>query len=226
MGQTIEPIALERGHAIIEKIDPHHGVRSYSGSPADVAIEFSQPESAIANIKTCIDHNIPVVVGTTGWLSKLDEVTQYCKEKDGTVFYASNFSLGVNIFFKVNEYLAELMNNQSDYEVAIDETHHSQKLDAPSGTAISIADILTRKLDRKNKWVMKEAQHPDELAISSHRIDPDAGTHVVTYSSKVDEIEFKHHAHSRQGFAKGAVLVAEWMRNKKGILTMDDFFQF
>ncbi|HZX74120.1 MAG TPA: dihydrodipicolinate reductase C-terminal domain-containing protein, partial [Cyclobacteriaceae bacterium] len=155
-----------------------------------------------------------------------DEVAEYCKKKDGTVFYASNYSMGVNVFFKLNEYLAKLMNNYPEYEVSVDETHHTQKKDSPSGTAITLAKSLLNNLGRKKEWVNHATNNPHELVINSFRVDPDPGTHVVTYHSEIDDIEIKHHAYSRKGFAQGAVLVAEWLPGRKGMFTMDDFLQF
>ena len=223
MGKAIEKIALERGHKIAGRFD----LNDQPPYPkADVAIEFSQPESAIQNIRQCIDQKIPVVCGTTGWLKTKDAVEDYCNKNNGTLFYSSNFSLGVNIFFKVNEYLARLMDRQPDYNVIIDETHHTQKKDAPSGTAISLAEGIIKNLAWKKEWTTKPNAVKEALVISSFRIDPAPGTHTVTYQSVVDDIEIKHTAHSREGFAKGAVMVAEWLPGKKGILSMSDFLKF
>lgn len=226
MGKTIEPIATSRGHRIVGKIDVQTGEAFTASTKADVAIEFTQPESAVDNIKQCIDRQIPVVVGTTGWHHRLDEVTEYCQKKNGTVFYSSNYSMGVNLFFKLNEYLAKLMNRYPEYEVSMDETHHTQKKDAPSGTAITLAQSLIKHLDRKKKWINTDSDNSDDLVIRSFRVDPAPGTHIVKYHSAIDDIEIKHHAYSREGFAKGAVLVAEWLPGRKGMLTMDDFLQF
>ena len=223
MGKAIEKIALERGHTIAGRFD----LNDQPPYPkADVAIEFSQPESAIQNIRQCIDQKIPVVCGTTGWLKKKEEVEDYCNRNNGALFYTSNFSLGVNVFFKVNEYLARLMDRQPDYNVTIDETHHAQKRDAPSGTAISLAEGVIKNLARKKEWITKNNADPEALVINSFRIDPAAGIHTVKYQSVVDDIEITHTAHSRQGFAKGAVMVAEWLPGKKGILSMADFLKF
>lgn len=223
MGKAIEQVARERGHEIAGRIDLHDAPPFPS---ADVAIEFTQPESAVANIRQCLDQRIPVVCGTTGWQSKKKEVEMYCAQTGGTVFYSSNFSLGVQIFFKLNEYLARLMDGYPDYEVSIDETHHTQKKDAPSGTGITLAEGILKNLTRKKSWTKVNNNDPEEIVINSFRMDPDPGTHVVNYRSSIDDIEIKHHAHSRAGFARGAVLVAEWIRGKTGVLTMDDFLKF
>jgi len=224
MGKTIEKIAQSRGHEIVARIDVGDTMAQLDKS-ADVAIEFTQPEAAVQNLKACFDNGIPVVCGTTGWLQHKNEVEQYCHTKNGTLLYSSNFSLGVNLFFKLNEYLSKLMDRYPQYEVSIDETHHTQKKDAPSGTAITLAQGVINHLKRKKEWTLGETQNSDELVIHSFREDPAPGTHVVKYSSEVDDIEITHTAHSREGFAEGAVLVAEWLAGKKGIYTMDDFLQ-
>lgn len=224
MGKTIEDLALKHGHEIVGKIDVGDNLSDFT-QPADVAIEFTQPEAVVGNLKTCIDKGIPVVCGTTGWLKQQQEVENYCREKNGTLLYSSNFSLGVNIFFKVNEYLARIMDRYSVYNVSIDETHHTQKKDAPSGTAITLAQGVIKNLKRKKEWVLGATKKPDALVINSFRVDPAPGTHVVKYQSAIDDIEITHTAHSREGFALGAVLVAEWLAGKKGIYTMDDFLK-
>lgn len=224
MGKTIERIAVARGHEIAGRVDV--GTADVIRPGADVAIEFTQPVSAPDNIKKCVEAGLPVVCGTTGWSANLDQIKKIVARHNGTLFYTSNFSLGVNIFFKVNEYLSKLMHGRTDYEIGIDETHHTEKKDAPSGTAITLADGIIRNVGSKKKWTIAGASSKDELQIRSHRIDPAPGTHVVTYHSAVDDIEIKHTAHSREGFAHGAVLVAEWIQGKKGILTMDNFLTF
>jgi len=226
MGKTIEAAALEKGHVITGKIDPGTGLTFDFKSNVDVAIEFTMPESAVANIKLCLDHDIPVVSGTTGWLNHKKEVDDYCKLKNGSYFYSSNYSLGVNIFFKLNEALARMMNGQTEYNVLIDETHHTQKKDAPSGTAITLAEGVLKNTDQKKRWVKTQTPKNDDLLIRSFREDPAPGTHTVKYHSAIDDIEITHTAHSREGFAKGAVLVAEWLPGKKGVLGMDDFLKF
>jgi len=225
MGKTIERIALERGHTISARIDVdnQHEFETIKG---DVAIEFSHPDAAFENVKRTLLKGIPVVCGTTGWLSRKIEIEQLCKEKNGAFFYASNYSLGVNIFFKLNEYLAAMVSKFPEYDVAMDEVHHTEKKDAPSGTAITLAEGVLKHIHRKTKWVNEETENLSDLYIQSFRIADVPGTHVVKYSSPVDDIEIKHVAHSREGFAKGAVMVAEWIRDKKGILGMDDFLKF
>jgi 4-hydroxy-tetrahydrodipicolinate reductase len=224
MGKEIEQIALSRGHNIVLKVDASNA-STYTLTElkmADVAIEFSTPEAAISNIYKCFEANVPVVVGTTGWLSKLEEVKQKCIAQDQTLFYASNYSIGVNLFFKLNEYLAKLMNNYPNYNVSMEEIHHVHKLDAPSGTAISLANQVIEQLAEKQKWVNEASANKSELAIISKRIDEVPGTHTVTYNSSVDEISITHIAHNRKGFALGAVVAAEWVKDKKGILGMND----
>ncbi len=224
MGKTIEKIAQSRGHEIVGRIDVGDNFVQFD-KPADVAIEFTQPEAAVSNLKTCFTKGIPVVCGTTGWLQYKSEIEEHCRNKNGAFLYSSNFSLGVNLFFKLNEFLSKLMARQSQYEVTIDETHHTQKKDAPSGTAITLAEGVIKHLKSKTEWVLGATKDPSKLVINSFREDPTPGTHVVKYKSDVDDIEIKHTAHSREGFALGAVLVAEWLAGKKGIYTMDDFLQ-
>ena len=224
MGKAIEKVALQRGHQVVGRVDVSDTDTIAAG--ADVAIEFTQPGAAVDNISKCLASGIPVVCGTTGWLEQLDTVKELVKKYDGTFFYASNYSLGVNIFFKVNEYLAKLMSNQQNYHVSVDETHHTQKKDAPSGTAITIADGIIKYLPWKRSWVNEPNENPEKLVINSFRVDPAPGTHSVKYKSAVDDIEITHTAHSRDGFALGAVLVAEWLKGRKGVFTMNDFLPF
>lgn len=224
MGKEIEQIAISRGHTIVLKVSSANA-NSYSIDElkkADVAIEFSNPEAVINNIYKCFEANVPVVVGATGWLKQLDEVKQKCSDKKQTLFYASNYSIGVNLFFKVNEYLAKLMNAYPDYNVSMEEIHHVHKLDSPSGTALSLANQLIENIDSKQKWVNQSTDNRNELGIISKRIDEVPGTHTVTYSSAVDEISMTHIAHNRKGFALGAVIAAEWVKDKKGIFGMND----
>ena len=225
MGKTIERVALHRGHRIAGKIDVENQ-GDLDTAQADVAIEFSHPDAAYGNVRKCIERKIPVVCGTTGWLERQPEIERLTKDNASTFFYASNYSLGVNIFFKLNEQLARMMNQFKAYEVSIDEVHHVEKKDAPSGTAITLAAGAIKYLDRKKKWVKHGAAREDEIEIQSFRIDDVPGTHVVKYASVIDDIEIKHTAHTREGFALGAVLVAEWIRDKKGVLNMDDFLKF
>lgn len=225
MGKAIEGFALQRNHTIVARVDSDDPIEISKLKKADVAIEFSQPDAVINNLKACFDAQVPVVCGTTGWLESKNELETYCKERNGTFLYASNFSLGVNIFFKLNEMLAAIMNKQIAYDVAIDEIHHTQKKDAPSGTAITLAEGILREFERKNNWVKGDSSDETALAIHSFREDPAPGTHTVKYRSTIDDIEIKHTAHSRDGFAMGALMVAEWIQDKKGILHMGDFLK-
>lgn len=228
MGKTIEKIALSRGNEIVLKVDESNS-RTYSDAElmqADVAIEFSTPESAYDNILRCFRCNVPVVVGTTGWLSKMDEVKQLCSEHGQSFFYASNFSIGVNIFFRLNEQLAKMMNSYGEYDVRMEEIHHIHKLDSPSGTAITLANGIIKNLERKTKWVEGVQAQPGEIPIASKREGEVPGTHSITYQSEVDTITITHEAHSRQGFALGAVVAAEWLPGKKGVFGMNDLLGF
>ncbi len=224
MGKEIEKIALDRGHEIVLKIDITNpeDLTLANLQKVDAAIEFTIPSSAIANYKLCFEAGIPVVSGTTGWLEHLPEVHQLCKEKDGTFFYASNFSLGVNIFFALNKKLAELMSNRSEYKVEMTEIHHTQKLDAPSGTAITLAEDILNTNPQKKSWVNQATDQSDQLGIISEREGQVPGTHIINYDSEVDYIEITHCAKSRKGFAFGAVLAAEYSFGKKGILSMNN----
>lgn len=225
MGKTIERIAIERGHQIAARINEENW-NEIKGVQADVAIEFSQPEAAFENVKYCLENGIPVICGTTGWLERKAEIEKLTTTCNGTFFYASNFSIGVNIFFKLNEFLAKMINTHPTYDVGIDEVHHTEKKDAPSGTAITLAEGVIKNLSTKNKWVVEDSQRENELLITSFRIDQVPGTHVVKYASEIDDLEIKHIAHSREGFARGAVMVAEWIPGKQGVLNMNDFLQF
>jgi 4-hydroxy-tetrahydrodipicolinate reductase len=224
MGQMIEKVAIERGHRIILKIniDNTADFIKENMSEADVAIEFTGPASALGNVKSCIDFGLPVISGSTGWNEKLEEVKHYCIQKKGTFLHASNFSVGVNIFFQVNKLLAKLMASQPAYDVSLREIHHTQKLDAPSGTAVTLAEQVIENMDRKRTWVNAPSHNNEELSITSERIDPAPGTHYVTYTSPIDSIEIVHTAHNREGFALGAILAAEFILTRKGIFTMDD----
>ncbi len=226
MGAIIEQIATDRGHRIAARITSKNRdvLDQLQHDNIDVAIEFSQPEAAFDNICFCIENKIPVLSGTTGWLEKLSEVENICTQKNGTFFYASNFSVGVNLFFKLNEQLAQMMDKFEEYRVGIDETHHVHKKDAPSGTAISLAEGIIKHSNHLNDWQL-DAEKDGSISIKAHREDEVPGTHSVNYRSGVDDIEIKHTAHSRTGFAKGAVLVAEWLKDKKGVLSMDDFLK-
>ena len=222
MGKTIESIALERGHTVDLKIDID-SMRDFTKEnleQCNVAIEFTGPHTAKENIFKCLDAGIPVVSGSTGWLEAWHEVENYCKEKNGSLLYASNFSVGVNIFFEVNKKLAQLMKGHDEYAVSMHETHHTQKKDAPSGTAITLAEQIIQEIPAKKKWVNNETPDPEALFIISKREDPAPGTHSITYRSAVDDIEIIHTAHNRNGFALGAVLAAEYICTKKGIFSM------
>ena len=230
MGRIIGETAESRGHHIVAKInyDNRHELDGLDPSKIDVAIEFSQPDAAFDNISWAISRGIPVVAGTTGWLDKKSSVENLAKNKNTAFFYASNFSIGVNVFFKVNRFLASLMKDQESYQVSLEEIHHTEKKDAPSGTAITLAEAIIYEIPRLNNWILSENSTENEhnLPITSKRIDPAPGTHIVRYRSEIDDIEIFHTAHSRKGFAVGAVLVAEWIINKKGVLSMDDFLSF
>jgi 4-hydroxy-tetrahydrodipicolinate reductase len=218
MGKVIEKIALERGHKIVLKKDSQD---SFDGlNNADVAIDFSIPDAAVQNITACLENNTPIVSGTTGWLHDYHKMVNLCKEKNGAFIYGSNFSLGVNLFFELNDYLAKMMAKFSQYDVSMEEIHHTQKLDKPSGTAISLANAIINHTS-KNSWSI-ENPRPDDVFIDVKRIDAVPGTHSIFYQSVVDSIEIKHIAHNREGFAIGAVIAAEWIVGKKGVFTMKD----
>lgn len=224
MGKAIEAIALERGHTISAKIDTHNHneLTGPAFQKSDVAIEFTSPNSAVQNISASIKAGVPVVCGSTGWLQQLEEVKQQVMAVNGGFLYASNFSIGVNIFFEINKKLATLMAGQNTYNVQVTEVHHTAKKDAPSGTGISIAEQILENYPAKKTWVNQPTPKADTLFIESQRIDPAPGTHIVNWSSAIDDIEIKHTAHNRQGFALGAVLAAEFLAGKKGIFTMQD----
>jgi 4-hydroxy-tetrahydrodipicolinate reductase len=224
MGKAIEEIAMKNGHEVVLKITSQNisDFNIENLQKADVAIEFTNPHSAVDNLKKCFDANIPVVCGSTGWLDQWQEIENYCTKKNGTLLFASNFSVGVNIFFELNKKLAALMNNRPEYNISIEEIHHTQKKDAPSGTAITLAEGILNNNQNKEKWVLGEKANNAELSITSKRIDPAPGTHIINYNSLIDSIEIKHTAHSRVGFASGAVLAAEFLRGKKGIMTFSD----
>ncbi len=225
MGKIIEQVALGSRHQITARIDVDNQ-HEFDAAQGDVAIEFSHPDAAFDNITKCLRRNLPVVCGTTGWLKRKSEIEALCTETNGTFFYASNYSLGVNLFFKLNEHLAKMMHKFPVYDVRMDEIHHTEKKDAPSGTAITLAEGILKNLNRKKSWVNEKSNQEEDLFIESFRIDQVPGTHVVKYESAIDDIEIKHTAHSREGFARGAVTVAEWLQDKKGVLGMDDFLKF
>ncbi len=224
MGKAIEEIALERGHEIVLKIDENNltDLNKENIDKADVAIEFTGPHTAYENILKLLELGTSVVSGSTGWLEKMETVTTLCTKNSGAFIYASNFSVGVNLFFELNKKLAALMHPYQQYEVSLEEIHHTQKKDAPSGTAITLAEGVMNTYTEKNKWVCDVVPQPGELLITSKRIDPAPGTHTISYKSDIDDIEITHTAHNRKGFALGAVLAAEFLNGKKGIFTMKD----
>lgn len=226
MGREIEAIALQRKHEIILKVNRDNAGTFTTAElqKADVAIEFSTPHTVFQNIDRCFDAGVPVVVGTTGWYDDFAKVEANCKDKNAGLFHATNFSLGVNLFFKVNQYLAALMNKYPDYEVSMEEIHHIHKLDKPSGTAITLASQVIEKIDRKKRWSISD-KNDDTLFIKDIRQGEVPGTHIIRYQSAVDDIEIMHKAHNRKGFALGAVLAAEFMQSKKGVYTMSDLLQ-
>ncbi|RFZ83357.1 4-hydroxy-tetrahydrodipicolinate reductase [Mucilaginibacter terrenus] len=237
MGKIIEQIALSRQHEIVLKISSNnlHELTKENLQLADAVIEFSTPGTVLDNITACLDADVPVVVGTTGWHNMLGTIKEKCLSGNHSLLYGTNFSVGVNIFFHVNKVLARLMNKYPYYEVQVEEIHHTQKLDSPSGTAITIAEGITENLERKAGWIniltggetADDSNIPaDQLLIESHRIESVPGTHTVIYDSEVDSIEFKHTAHNRNGFALGAVLAAEWLHDKKGFYPVEDMFNF
>ena len=218
MGKEIEKIALSRGHEIVIRKDVDDKINI---TLADVAIDFSVPTSAFNNITNCINNNVPVISGTTGWLDKYDDAVALCKEKKSAFIYASNYSLGVNIFFELNKQLAKMMSSLEDYNISMEEIHHTKKLDAPSGTAITLAEGIIEN-STKNNWELGDKTSEENIPIVAKRIPEVPGTHTVWYDSEVDSIEIKHTAHSRKGFALGAVVAAEWIIGKKGVFTMKD----
>lgn len=223
MGKEIEAIALKRNHKIVLHVEKDNAdlVTEQDLQKADVAIEFTTPHTVVDNIKKCIEAGLPMVVGTTGWYDHFPEIEKLCKKKNSALFYATNFSVGVNLFFKVNKFLAELMNKYNEYDVSMEEIHHIHKLDKPSGTAITLAQQVIEKMDRKKNWSLTD-KGKDTLFIRDIREGEVPGTHIIKYHSEVDDIEIMHKAHNRKGFALGAVIAAEFLAGKKGIYTMDD----
>jgi len=219
MGKVIEQIAQQRGHNIVIKVDEN--TDAYDITQADVAIDFSAPSAAVTNISNCIENGVPVISGTTGWIDNYDNVAALTKEHNGAFIYASNFSLGVNIFFELNKALAKMMANLSQYNVSLEEIHHTQKLDAPSGTAITLAQGIIDNTNH-NAWKLGAVENSNDISIVSKRIDNVPGTHHINYQSEVDGITISHTAHNRNGFALGAVIAAEWLIGKTGVFTMND----
>ena len=219
MGKEIEQIALQRGHEIVLKIK---GTEEYDISQADIAIDFSVPNAALSNIVSCFRNNVPVISGTTGWLDDFDKAIDVCKENNGSFIYASNFSIGVNIFFELNKQLAKMMSSQEEYSINVEEIHHTKKLDTPSGTAITLAEGIINNTSKRD-WQLKETQvNAGTIPIEAKRILDVPGTHIISYESQIDSIEIKHTAHNRKGFALGAIIAAEWLNHKIGIYTMKD----
>src|SRR5690554_2728246 len=221
MGKTIEKLALEKGHVIVYKSTQDLSEGKFED--AEVAIEFSSPEAAVGNISKALETGIPVVSGTTAWLDKYDEMVKLCESRNGSFIYASNFSIGVNLFFSINKYVAKLLAPWKDYNVSIEEIHHTEKKDAPSGTAITIAEGILKHSDKKD-WKL-DGDTLEELKITAKREDDVKGTHTVSYDSTIDTISLKHEAHSRDGFALGAIIAAEWLKDKKGVYTMKDVLE-
>ncbi|MEO5501159.1 MAG: 4-hydroxy-tetrahydrodipicolinate reductase [Ginsengibacter sp.] len=227
MGHAIEIEAVKRGHHVVYKSDRDHplDLLKLTAQKIDVAIEFTSPQSAVKNILFCLKNQIPVISGTTGWINELPGVIEKCFQLEGTFLYSSNFSIGVNIFFEINKRLAQLMEGHPEYDITIKEIHHSAKKDKPSGTAITLAEEIINNNSQKKIWVNEPATNEEELFIESERTDDVPGTHLISYNSKIDQIELKHTAHSRRGFALGAVLAAEYISGKKGVYTMQDVLQ-
>ena len=221
MGKIIEKLALKKGHTIVSRINQYSSKEEIL--KADIAIEFSTPQAAVSNIKFCLENDIPIVSGTTGWLAHYDKMIKLCENRNGSFIYASNFSIGVNLFFSINEYVSNLMEPWKDYQVSIEEVHHNQKLDTPSGTAVTLAEEIIRNSDKKN-WELNGTE-AENINITAKRINDIKGTHIINYDSNIDTILIKHEAHSRDGFALGAILAAEWLVDKKGIFTMKDVLQ-
>ena len=221
MGKIVEKLAVKKGHTIVSRINQYSSKEEIL--KADIAIEFSTPQAAVSNIKFCLENDIPIVSGTTGWLAHYDKMIKLCENRNGSFIYASNFSIGVNLFFSINEYVSNLMESWKDYQVSIEEVHHNQKQDIPSGTAVTLAEEIIRNSDKKN-WELNGTE-AENINITAKRINDIKGTHIINYDSNIDTILIKHEAHSRDGFALGAILAAEWLVNKKGIFTMKDVLQ-
>jgi 4-hydroxy-tetrahydrodipicolinate reductase len=235
MGKAIQEIAIEKNKragnnhfdiVLIVDIDNRHTVTKEQLQQADVAIEFTSPHTAVENIHWCFDADIPVVVGSTGWTEKLDEINEFARQNNKAFLFAPNFSIGVNIFFEVNRYLAQIMNQHDEYDVILEEIHHTEKKDSPSGTALHAALDILKRLERKTDWKNGETDKPEIVSIISKREEHVPGTHVITYESNIDKIELTHLAHNRKGFAGGALLAAEWLSNKKGAFSMEDVLGF
>lgn len=222
MGKAIEQIALRQNHRIVAKVERGDSIESLQGTTIDMAIEFTQPESAYQNLKYCLENGIPVISGTTGWLEQLNEIEELCRELNGTFLYASNFSVGVNLFFEMNEWLAAKM-NALNFNVEMTEIHHTEKKDSPSGTAITLAEGILKHQTDKEGWINEKSTDHKKIGIVSERKPNVPGTHTVSYSSNLESIEITHTAHDRSVFAEGVVKVAEWIHTRKGVFTMSDF---
>jgi 4-hydroxy-tetrahydrodipicolinate reductase len=224
MGKLIEELAIEQGHEVVLKIsiDNTNDLNESKLTKADVAIEFTGPDSAFENVKKCLEWGVPVISGSTGWNENIDTAKQICRERNGSFLHASNFSIGVNIFFQVNKLLAKLMASQNNYKVSIKEIHHTEKKDAPSGTAVTLAEQIIANTPLLKNWSLDKTEDPGTLVITSERIDPAPGTHIIQYTSDIDDIEIIHTAHNRKGFASGAIKAAEFIHDKKGVFQMDD----
>jgi len=225
MGKEIEKVLLERGHTISHRISSTDTLKTIDFSNTDVIIEFSSPSSAKANIQFCIDNKLPIIIGTTGWYDDFEALSNRCKSNSSSMLYATNFSLGVNLFFKLNEQLAKLMNNHPSYTCSVTEIHHTEKLDAPSGTGITLAEGILKELDQKTQWenvCISDISNENVLSLASERLPNVPGTHEIKYENEIDKIEISHTAHSRKGFALGSVIAAEWIIDKKGVFTMND----
>lgn len=235
MGKLIEQVALKRGHTIELIINQQNRdqITAEDLKGLDVAIDFSRPDAAIANMALCFEAGVPIVVGTTGWHEHLEEIKEICLSGNNSMLYGSNFSVGVNVLFYVNKLLAKAMEPYKSYDVQVEEIHHTHKLDAPSGTAITLADGILANNESKSKWINnivgeeeEKIPKPEDLLVESHRIDEVPGTHTVIYSSEIDQIELRHIAHNRKGFAFGAVMAAEWLKDKKGFFEVGEMFNF
>jgi 4-hydroxy-tetrahydrodipicolinate reductase len=225
MGKSIEEFAIQREHSLVATVDVNDTLMPTLAEQADVAIEFTHPDSAFENIKFCLEHNLPILSGTTGWLDRMPEIEKICKDNNGTFLYASNFSIGVNLFFKLNKFLAKLISPQDHYKPSITEVHHTHKKDAPSGTAITLAEGIINEHEKYSSWKNDTKPNDGEIPIASERIGEIPGTHKITYKSEVDQISIEHEAFSRDGFVQGAVFVAEWLPSQKGIVNIDDFLK-
>ncbi|AII53027.1 4-hydroxy-tetrahydrodipicolinate reductase [Hymenobacter sp. APR13] len=225
MGRAIEARAVACGHEVVGIIDPSNpklSISDFTPATVDAAIEFTHPDAAFANVQACLRQRIPVVCGSTGWLHHFQEAVELCQQTDGSLFYASNYSVGVNLFFHFNEYIATKMHQFGGYDVQVREIHHTQKVDQPSGTALTAAEAILRHFPSKTIWRNEPAQQPEELAVLSERTGAVVGTHIVTYSSEADTLELKHEAHTRDGFVDGALLAAEWLPGHQGVFGMKD----